>query len=190
MDVLKVAETLKSVGINFLEITLTTPNPFEAIKKVKSALGDDFFVGAGTVTTQDLANRSIDAGVDFLVAPNLDPKVIQYADQKEVLSIPGCLTPTEIQHAADLGLDLVKLFPASLGGPKYLRELRGPFPEMRFMPTGSLSLDNVGDFLQAGAVAVGVGGALVNPGDVQDGRFDLIADTGAKFRAAVDGAPR
>jgi 2-dehydro-3-deoxyphosphogluconate aldolase/(4S)-4-hydroxy-2-oxoglutarate aldolase len=143
-------------------------------------------LAAGTVTDGATARRAIDAGAEMIVSPCLVTEVIDVARSQEVAVVSGALTPTEILSAVMAGADLVKVFPASsVGGPAYLRALRGPFPDLELVPTGGVTLDNGGDFFRAGAVAVGVGGELVSRELLDKGDYAGIAAMAARFVAAV-----
>jgi 2-dehydro-3-deoxyphosphogluconate aldolase/(4S)-4-hydroxy-2-oxoglutarate aldolase len=184
-NLIRIAESLHEAGIIFLEVTLTMPNPFAAIASIKKAIGKNFYVGAGTVKNLDLAEKSIDCGADFLVSPNFKPEVVELAHKNDLAVMPGALTPTEIYEAWDSGADAVKIFPSSLGGPKYFKELSGPFPDIRLMPTGSITLESAPEYLKAGAFALGVGTSLVNPGDVAAGNFKQISHNASEFRRII-----
>lgn len=141
----------------------------EALKRTVTMKGlSGCFVGAGSVTSVELAEQAIDVGAQFLVSPGLSPAVIEIADAHDVPILPGVATPSEVQSAHDLGIRTVKLFPAAqLGGPAYLRALAAPFPFMRFVPTGGVDFSNAPDYLAAGALAVGIGSGLTRPGGVE-----------------------
>jgi 2-dehydro-3-deoxyphosphogluconate aldolase / (4S)-4-hydroxy-2-oxoglutarate aldolase len=145
-------------GIRLLEVTLDTPGALDAIER---AAGSDTTIGAGTVLTSDEVHACADRGARFVVSPGLRHEVVEAALDRSIVPLPGVLTPTEILSARSLGLDAVKVFPASLGGPSYLRTLRGPFPTTTFVPTGGIELDEVSLYLDAGAACVGLGSSLV-----------------------------
>jgi 2-dehydro-3-deoxyphosphogluconate aldolase/(4S)-4-hydroxy-2-oxoglutarate aldolase len=182
---IKIAESLQQAGVLFLEVTLTMPNPFAAIEAIKKAISGEFYVGAGTVKNLDLAKRSIDCGADFLVSPNFKLEVVELAHKNDLAVMSGALTPTEIYEAWESGSDAVKIFPSSLGGPKYFKELSGPFPDIRLMPTGSITLESAPEYLKAGAFALGVGTSLVNPGDVAAGNYEQISQSATEFRRII-----
>jgi 2-dehydro-3-deoxyphosphogluconate aldolase/(4S)-4-hydroxy-2-oxoglutarate aldolase len=159
-----VADVLVDAGVTALEVTLTSRGAIEAIAGLRRQLPAGVAVGAGTVLTADDAKASIDAGAEFLVSPVIDPGLVAAAG---VPFYPGAFTPTEIYTAAQAGAPLVKLFPAGGLGPRYLRDLRGPLPAARIMPTGGVKLEDVADWLMAGAAAVGLGSPLI--GDAASG---------------------
>jgi 2-dehydro-3-deoxyphosphogluconate aldolase / (4S)-4-hydroxy-2-oxoglutarate aldolase len=181
----RVVDALMEGGIRAVEVTMTTRGALEALAKCRAALGDSAMLGAGTVLDAETARMAVSAGASFVVGPTLCPEMIRTCRRYDVASIPGAYTPTEIVAAWEAGADLVKVFPAGLLGPAYVRELRGPLPHLRLMPTGGVTLDNAGDFLAAGAVAVGVGGALVEREAVGRGDYAAIADRARRLAAAV-----
>ena len=153
-----VADVLVAAGITALEVTLTSRGAIDAIAGLRRQLPGTVAVGAGTVLTVDDAKASVDAGAEFLVSPVIDPGLIAASS---VPFYPGALTPTEIYAAIQAGAPLVKLFPASGLGPRYLRDIRGPLPTARIMPTGGVKIEDIADWLMAGAVAVGLGSPLI-----------------------------
>ncbi len=147
-------------GARIIEVTLTVPEACKVIAALRKETPDTL-VGAGTVLSADEAARAMEAGAEFVVSPILDPDVVQCCRERGVYVVPGANTPTEIASALRLGVDLVKIFPADLlGGPAYLRALRGPFPHLRALPTGGIDLGNAAEYLNAGAAALGVSTAL------------------------------
>jgi 2-dehydro-3-deoxyphosphogluconate aldolase/(4S)-4-hydroxy-2-oxoglutarate aldolase len=169
------AEAMADGGIPIVEITMTVPGALEAIRKVRAAFGNRVLVGAGTVITAVQAAECFEAGAEFLVSPGLAIPVLQTAQQKEKLAIPGILTPTELIAAMQAGAPVMKVFPCgNLGGPKYIKALRGPFPQAALIPTGGVNAANAAEYFQAGAFAVGAGGELVNAAALRDGRTHEI----------------
>jgi 2-dehydro-3-deoxyphosphogluconate aldolase/(4S)-4-hydroxy-2-oxoglutarate aldolase len=186
---IRVIEALISGGLPVAEVTMTVPNAIEAIAAASRRFGGDVLLAAGTVTDGATARRAIDAGAEMIVSPCLVKEVIEVARNNDVAVVSGALTPTEILAAVMAGADLVKVFPAnSFGGPAYLRALRGPFPDFELVPTGGVTLDNVGDFFRAGAAAVGVGGELVSRELLDKGDYAAITAMAARFVAAVAAA--
>ncbi|HEY2375229.1 MAG TPA: bifunctional 4-hydroxy-2-oxoglutarate aldolase/2-dehydro-3-deoxy-phosphogluconate aldolase [Gemmatimonadaceae bacterium] len=183
----RVTEVLIDAGICVAEITLTVPNAVDAIGRLaRGNAGRRALIGAGTVTTADEARDAIRAGARFIVSPCLVPEVIEAAIAAGVPVIPGALTPTEILQAVRAGADLVKVFPAqSLGGPAYIKALRGPFPDLPLVPTGGVDIGNVADFLRAGATAVGVGSELVSRDALARGDYDEIGRRAEQFVKAA-----
>ena len=160
-DVIPIAEALYAGGIRCLEITLNSLNAFELISELSAIWQDKLFIGAGTVLDQASANAAIDAGARFIISPIVDLPTIQATKERGAISIPGAYTATEIVHAFSNGGDIIKVFPASVG-PAYFKDLRGPLPHIPLMPTGGVHLDNIAAFQKAGAVAFGIGTALVD----------------------------
>ncbi len=167
---------------------MTVPRAIELIAQIAPTLPDDFLLGAGTVVDADTAHRAAEAGAQFLVSPVLRPEVIKAAHEDGIPVMPGCFTPTEILTAWDLGADVVKVFPATSVGPGYLKDIRGPLPHVKLMPTGGVSIDNVGEWLKAGAVAVGVGSALVDTKAIAAKQFDVLEANARRIIANIAAA--
>jgi 2-dehydro-3-deoxyphosphogluconate aldolase / (4S)-4-hydroxy-2-oxoglutarate aldolase len=186
---LRVTEALVEGGIRTIEITMTVPDALLAIRSVASRFGEDILLGAGTVTDRTMAVGALEAGAEFLVCPCLVPEVIASAQELGVAVLPGAMTPTEVFSAWSLGGDIVKVFPASYaGGAGYLKALKGPFPEIDLLPTGGVNLDTIAGFIEAGAVAVGVGGELVLKSAIAAGAFDRITVLARQFVEALERA--
>jgi 2-dehydro-3-deoxyphosphogluconate aldolase/(4S)-4-hydroxy-2-oxoglutarate aldolase len=161
---LAAAEVLASSGLGVIEITFTVPDAARVIERLRRRF-PEILVGAGTVTDAATADSAVDAGAQFLLSPALSPGMVASARRHGVLAVPGAYTPTEILGALDGGAELVKLFPADAGGPAYLRAVLAPLPHARILPTGGVRPENAGEWLGAGAAAVGIGSALLGPGD-------------------------
>ncbi len=161
-NIADIARALKNGGVKTLEITMETPNVLSLIERISGEFGDEVIVGAGTVLDPETARAAILAGAKFIFSPTVNPETIKMAKRYGVISIPGALTPTEILTAYENGADLIKVFPASVFGPRYIKDIHGPMPHIPLMPTGGLNADNVGEYIKAGAVAAGVGSSLVN----------------------------
>jgi 2-dehydro-3-deoxyphosphogluconate aldolase/(4S)-4-hydroxy-2-oxoglutarate aldolase len=168
-----VVDALAAGGVRALEVTMTVPRAISLIEQIAPTLPPEFTLGAGTILDPETARAAILAGARFIVGPVLNLDVIDLCHRYDVAVMPGCLSPTEILGAWTAGADLVKVFPATSLGPGYLKDLRGPLPQIKLMPTGGVTLDNAGAWIKAGAVAVGVGSALV------DARAIAAADYGA-----------
>jgi 2-dehydro-3-deoxyphosphogluconate aldolase/(4S)-4-hydroxy-2-oxoglutarate aldolase len=191
----RAVDALVDAGVVGIEITYSTPDAASVIAEVKQSYGDEVLVGAGTLVTHAQVAEAAEAGASYLVSPGLDDEVVASMRGTSLPAMAGILTPTEVMRGVRLGVDVMKLFPGSLGGPSYLRSLRGPFPDVPFMPTGGVSADNVGDWLAAGAIAVGAGSELASAGDISSGAFAAIREKGRRFVAAIrearaDAAPR
>jgi len=159
-DVVHIAQALHEGGIRLLEITMNSAEPLAAIAQVANKLGDKMTIGAGTVLDTDMAKKAVHAGAKFMLSPVVDKAVIQTAQELGVLCIPGAYTATEIYQAYQAGAAIVKLFPAT--SPAYLKDIAGPLPHIPLLPTGGVTLENIGDFKKAGAFGFGIGSALVN----------------------------
>ena len=183
-----VVDALAEGGVRALEVTMTVPRAIEAIAEIAPTLPAGFLFGAGTVLDAATVHRAVDAGAQFIVSPVFRREVINAAHEKGVPVMPGCFTPTEILEAWDMGADLVKVFPATSVGPGYLKDIRGPLPQVKLMPTGGVTIDNAGDWLRAGAVAVGVGSALVDTKAIAAKQFNVIADNARRIVANVASA--
>jgi 2-dehydro-3-deoxyphosphogluconate aldolase/(4S)-4-hydroxy-2-oxoglutarate aldolase len=179
----KLARTLANEGIRCVEFTFTIPGATEVI--ASAAREPDAIIGAGTVRSAEQAAAAIEAGARFIVSPGVIPDVALVGRERGVPVILGALTATEVHTVDTLGAMAVKIFPAGLGGPRYLRDLRGPFPELAFMPSGGITPENTADFLAAGATAVFAGSDLVPPAAVASGDYQAIAARARQFRASV-----
>jgi 2-dehydro-3-deoxyphosphogluconate aldolase/(4S)-4-hydroxy-2-oxoglutarate aldolase len=177
----RVVDALAEGGVRALEITMSVPGAVEHIRQVAATLPEGFVLGAGTVVDAETALRVADAGARFIVSPVFRTAVIEAAHRREIPVLPGCFSPTEILDAWDAGADIVKVFPATALGPTYLKDLRGPLPHVKLCPTGGVSIDNAGDWIRAGASAVGVGSALVDAQAVAVGDFARIRVNAARI---------
>jgi 2-dehydro-3-deoxyphosphogluconate aldolase/(4S)-4-hydroxy-2-oxoglutarate aldolase len=184
----EVCDALAAGGVRALEVTMTVPRAVSLIEQLSSSLPRDFAVGAGTVLDAETARQVILAGARFVVSPVSRPAVIEMAHRYDVPVMPGCFTPTEILAAWDAGADIVKVFPATALGPGFFKDVRGPLPQVKLMPTGGVTRDNAGEWIRAGAVAIGVGTALVDRGAVRARRFEVIAQNARHFVTAVQRA--
>lgn len=183
-----VALALAEGGVRAVEVTMTVPGAAALIAGLAAALPDDIIVGAGTVVDAAAARQVIDAGARFVVGPVFRPEVIDVCRRNGVAVMAGCFSPTEILEAWDAGADVVKVFPAGVLGPSFLRDIRGPLPQVRLMPTGGVTLANAGEWIAAGAVAIGVGTALVDRELADARRFDEITRRARALAGAVAAA--
>jgi len=181
-------DALVAGGVRGIEITYTTPKAEEVVTTLKRQYGSSIVLGMGTLTEPEQVEEALAAGAQFLVSPHCDPILGQRMVASGLLAMIGALTPTEVLQAHRLGADIVKLFPGSLGGPSYMQSLRGPFPQIRMMPTGGVNLSNVAEWFKAGAVAIGVGSELCPAAWAREGRFDEITARAREFVAAVEAA--
>jgi 2-dehydro-3-deoxyphosphogluconate aldolase/(4S)-4-hydroxy-2-oxoglutarate aldolase len=180
-----VVDALMEGGVRVLEVTMTVPGAVEVIRALAPTMPAEFILGAGTVTDALTAAHVIDAGAKFVVCPVFRPEIIETCHRYSVCVMPGCFTPTEILNAWDAGADVVKVFPATALGPTFIRDVRGPLPQVKLMPTGGVTLDNAGEWIRAGAVAVGVGGALLDSAAIAARQFGPIAANAARIVANV-----
>jgi len=179
---LQIVDALLARSISILEVTMTVPGAVDVIRRIVAQYGDRVLVGAGTVLDSETARECVGAGAKFIVSPGFDAGTVAACVEMAVVVAPGALTPTEILAAWRAGADIVKVFPCdALGGPSYIKALKAPLPQIPLMPTGGVTLENLNEFFQAGAVAVGVGGNLVNP---SLSRHELVARARA-FAAEV-----
>lgn len=171
-----VVSALVAGGVRALEVTMTVPGAVELIRRTAPTLPPGFLLGAGTVIDADTAHRVIDAGARFLVSPVFRRDVVAAAQERGAAALPGCFSPTEILDAWEAGAEIVKVFPATALGPGYIKDLRAPLPQLKLMPTGGVTVANAGEWIAAGAVAVGVGSALLDNAAIARGDFQVIAD--------------
>jgi 2-dehydro-3-deoxyphosphogluconate aldolase/(4S)-4-hydroxy-2-oxoglutarate aldolase len=169
-----VANALYAGGVEVLEVTVDAPGAMQMIASVTAALGDKALIGAGTVLDAETARAALLAGAQFIFCPTLCTEVIAMANRYGKVVIPGVMTPTEMLQAYTAGAPMVKLFPAQAVGPDFIKQVRGPLPHIPIIPTGGVSASNVQAYIKAGAAAVGVGGALVDPNAIAAGQYDLL----------------
>lgn len=183
-----VIDALAEGGVRALEITMTVPGAIDLIRALAPTLPAGFLLGAGTVLDADTAARVIDAGAQFVVSPVFRRATLAACHARDVAAMPGCFTPTEILEAWDAGADIVKVFPATALGPTFFKDVRGPLPQVKLMPTGGVSLENAGDWIRAGAVAVGVGTALLDAKAIAAGDYGVLRAHAEKIVANVRAA--
>jgi 2-dehydro-3-deoxyphosphogluconate aldolase/(4S)-4-hydroxy-2-oxoglutarate aldolase len=176
-EAIDVANAIKEGGVSFIEITMSVQGAIDVIKELTQEYKDEIIMGAGTVLDAETGRAALLAGAQFIVSPTLNLDLIQLAHRYSAVVVPGAMTPTEILTAWNAGADMVKVFPAGqLGGPGYIKALRGPLPQILLAPTGGVNLENAGAFIRAGAAALGVGGELVDKSAVKEKRFSVITD--------------
>lgn len=177
-----VVEAMIAGGVTVVEVTMTCPDAAAILRDLKSRYGNGILLGSGTVTTAKEAEETIAAGAEFVVSPSLHPEVIAATKAEGKLSIPGALTPTEVITAHRAGADYVKIFPCSaMGGASYLKALLAPFPHLKLIPTGGVTLKTAEDFLKAGARALGVGSDLVNLSAIDEGKPEIITEAAKAY---------
>lgn len=183
---LKAVEAVCEGGIECIEITMTVQHALRALEAVADRYGDRLLLGAGTILDPETARACMLAGAQFFVAPGLSLKTIEIAKRYSMPIFPGALTPTEVLAAWEAGADGIKIFPCSaVGGAKYIKALKAPFPHVNLIPTGGVNLETIGDFLNAGSFAVGVGSELVDGKSISEGNYKIITERARKFRQAV-----
>jgi 2-dehydro-3-deoxyphosphogluconate aldolase/(4S)-4-hydroxy-2-oxoglutarate aldolase len=180
-----VVDALAEGGVRAIEITMTVPGAIQLIAEIAPTMPSGFLLGAGTLVDAGTTRRAVDAGAQFIVSPVFRTEVIAAGHESGVPVMPGCFTATEILAAWDAGADVVKVFPATSVGPGYLKDIRGPLPHVKLMPTGGVSIENVGDWLKAGAVAVGVGSALLDAKAIADRNYGVITQNAHRMVANV-----
>ena len=188
-DANRAVEAICAGGIPVVEITMTVPNAISVIRELVQRRGSDVLIGAGTVTNAEQAESCVRAGVQFLVSPGLATSVLSVARVHNRLAIPGALTPTELMNAQEQGARLVKIFPCgNVGGPKYLKSLKAPFPHAQLIPTGGVNAGNAAEFIAAGAYALGVGADLVDATALREGNLEKITSAARELVQAVAAA--
>jgi 2-dehydro-3-deoxyphosphogluconate aldolase/(4S)-4-hydroxy-2-oxoglutarate aldolase len=185
-EALQIAYALEAGGVTILEVTMTVPGAVDAIRRLSSEAGDRILVGAGTVLDPETARACMLAGAQFIVSPALNLRTIEMCRRYSVAVFPGGLTPTEVVAAWEAGADAVKVFPCSaMGGASYLKALKAPLPQIELIPTGGVSLATAADFLKAGALALGVGGDLVDNKAIRAGKPEVITENARKYLEIV-----
>jgi len=183
---IQAVEAIHRGGVRAAEITMNVPGAVRALEKEADLFGDKIMLGAGTVLDPETARICMLAGAQFFVTPSLRLSSIEMAKRYSKVICPGALTPTEVLTAWEAGADVVKVFPCgNVGGAKYIKALKGPFPQIEMIPTGGVNLETTGDFLKAGACAVAVGGELVDAKTIKENRYDIIEDRARQYLAAV-----
>jgi 2-dehydro-3-deoxyphosphogluconate aldolase/(4S)-4-hydroxy-2-oxoglutarate aldolase len=181
----KMVDALVAGGVLGIEITYSTPNAEEVVRTLSSQYGDRILLGMGTLTRPEQAAQAKQAGAHFLVSPICEPELVKSMLASGLLCMAGALSPTEVFQAYSLGVDVIKIFPGSLGGPAYVKALKGPFPYIPMMPTGGVSAGNVVEWFKAGVVAVGAGSELCPPQLAREGKFNEITKLAAEFVRVV-----
>lgn len=180
------ADAIKAAGVRVIEVTMTTPGALAVTGEAKQRYGQDVLFGAGTVLDAETARAAILAGADFVVAPNLDLDTVALCNRYGVPVIPGCYTPTEMIAAWQAGADMIKLFPASVGGPDLVKAILAPLPQLEIVPVGGVDLSTAAEFIRKGAVALGVGSSLVNQNLLDAGEWEELERRAAAFIAEVE----
>jgi len=184
----KMVEALVAGGVLGIEITYSTPNAEDVVQTLAKKFGDSIVLGMGTLTKPEQAQSAKNAGAHFLVSPICEPNLVKGMVDSGLLTMAGALTPTEVFQAYTLGVDVIKIFPGSLGGPAYIKALKGPFPYIPMMPTGGVNAGNVAEWFATGVVAVGAGSELCPPQLAKDGKFEEISKIAAAFVQVINTA--
>jgi 2-dehydro-3-deoxyphosphogluconate aldolase/(4S)-4-hydroxy-2-oxoglutarate aldolase len=188
-EAMDVADAIKEGGVSFIEITMSVQGAIDVIKELAQKYKDEIVIGAGTILDPETGRAALLAGAQFIVSPTLNLDLIQLAHRYSALVIPGAMTPTEILAAWNAGADMVKVFPAAqLGGPEYIKAIRGPLPQIQLVPTGGVNLQNAGAFIKAGAIALGVGGELVDKKAMKEKKFHIITENTHAFLKTIQEA--
>lgn len=183
---IRAIEAIYRGGIRAAEITMTVPGAVKALEKVADQFGDKIVLGAGTVLDPETARVCMLAGAEFFVTPALNLKTIEMARRYAKVICPGALTPTEVLTAWEAGADIVKIFPCgNVGGPKYIKALKGPFPQIEMIPTGGVNLETAGEFLKAGACAVAVGGELIDGKTIAEGKYEVFEQRAKQYLEVI-----
>lgn len=175
----KIVEAVKEGGIYAIELTMTIPGALDIVKELSCKKDPQVVLGVGSVLDPETARAAILAGAEYIVSPHLNEEVVKLCNRYQIPNMSGAMTPTEVVNALEAGTDIVKIFPGEVMGPKFLKALKGPIPQAPLMPTGGVSLDNVQDWIKAGAVVVGVGGSLT--AGAKTGDYDLVTKTAKEF---------
>ncbi len=175
------ADAIRQGGVRVIEVTMTTPGALDVIAEAARRYGDEVLFGAGTVLDAETARTAILAGAGFIVAPTLNLEMIALCKRYSVPVLPGCFTPTEMLTAWEAGADMVKLFPAEVGGPDLIRAIRAPLPQLQIVPVGGVDLNTAADFIRVGAAALGVGSSLINQKLLETGDMAELTRRAAAF---------
>ena len=183
---IKVAEAIYKGGVVAIEITMTTPNALGILKEVSKEFGDEMLIGVGSVLDVETVRAAVDCGARYIVSPVFKLELIREAHSLDVPSMPGAFTPTEIQQATEAGADIVKVFPADILGMQFFKNIKAPLPHLKLMPTGGVTLHNAGDWLKAGACAVGVGSALLDSKAIAEDNYKLLTENAETLMNSIN----
>lgn len=185
---LRVIEAVREGGVTAIEVTMTTPGALQAIETVARTMADSVQIGVGSVLNAEMARQAIEAGARYVVAPVFKREIVEETHRHGLPVMPGAFTPTEAQLAHEAGADVIKVFPADVVGMAFFKAVLAPLPHLKLMPTGGVTLDNAGEWLRAGAVAVGVGGALLDKKAIAEGNFAVLTENARRLRASIEAA--
>ena len=184
-DLIQVVDAIHSGGIDVVEITMTTPGALDTVGSVTKRYGSNLLIGVGSVLDTETARMAILSGAEFIVSPITKPDVIELCNRYGKVVMPGAFTPTEILRAWELGADYVKVFPADIAGPPYIKAVKAPLPQISIIPTGGIGLNNAAEFVTSGSAALGVGSTLVNKQTIAQKQFKKLTEISQKLVAAV-----
>lgn len=187
-ELVNIGRAIEAGGVRVIEFTMGTPNALDAIHEIAQEFGDRILIGAGTVLDPETGRAAMLAGAQFMVAPNFNPNLIELARRYNKIIVPGAFTPTEILAAWECGADIVKVFPASTVGPQYIKDILGPLPYVKLLPTGGVTLENIPAFIAAGAAAVAVGASLTDPKLIKEKNWNGLTAHAQRFAEAVQRA--
>ena len=185
---IKIAEAIYEGGVKFIEITMTVPNALKMIKEVRNSVSQEIILGVGSVLDSDTAQKAIDAGAQFVVSPIFKKEIIDKAHKNNVPAMPGTFTPTEMLNAHQYGADIIKVFPADILGMKFFKAVKAPMPDLNLMPTGGVNLDNAGDWINAGACAVGIGTALLDVKAIEQNNYKKLTENARRINDSIKSA--
>ncbi|MCA9734577.1 MAG: bifunctional 4-hydroxy-2-oxoglutarate aldolase/2-dehydro-3-deoxy-phosphogluconate aldolase [Deferribacteres bacterium] len=183
---MKVAEALMEGGLSILEITMTTPNALKVIEEATKTFDSGMTIGVGSVLDAETARLAINAGAQYVVSPIFKPEIIHTSHRYDVPAMPGCFSPSEILEAHEQGADIVKVFPADVLGMAFFKAIKAPMPHLNLMPTGGVSLTNAGEWIKAGACAVGIGSALLEKQAIDEGNWNKLKENARLLRSTLD----
>ena len=183
---LRIAEAIYEGGVKFIEITMTIPNALKMIEQVKNSICDEIIIGVGSVLDSGTAQNAIDAGAQFVVSPIFKKEIIDTAHKGNVPAMPGTFTPTEILTAHQSGADIIKVFPANVLGMNFFKAVKAPIPDLKLMPTGGVTLDNAGEWISAGACAVGVGTALLDVKALEENNYQKLTENARRIIESIN----
>jgi 2-dehydro-3-deoxyphosphogluconate aldolase/(4S)-4-hydroxy-2-oxoglutarate aldolase len=184
----KVIEAIHTGGVSVAEITMTVPNAIQLIERMNEELDDEIIIGVGSVLNAAVAENAIKAGARYVVSPILKKEIIDTAHKLNVPAMPGCFTPTEIQYAFELGADIIKVFPADVVGMEFFKAILAPMPHLKLMPTGGVTLTNAGNWLRAGACAVGIGTALLDKEAIKNENYSKLTENASLIMKSINEA--
>ena len=187
---IRVCEAIFEGGVKSIEITMTVPNAISVIKESVKKLGDQMLIGVGSVLNAETAMKAIDAGANYVVSPIFKKEIIEVAHKNDVPALPGCFTPSEIQTAFETGADIIKIFPADVLGMAFFKSILAPMPHLKLMPTGGVTLTNAGDWIKAGACAVGIGTALLDKNAIAQENYKLLTNNAQLIMANIEAAKK